>query len=228
LRLHEPAGSFDVSWTGKEPLPAYTDRVKQEGSWFVPAMWSVLLAPAATAAIYFPLRGDRTEGEGQASENWSGSLGFGYFVAVVTVFSDVYAIAYAYRDARSERLHRNRTGWTLHVGPHYILATGATGRREFPWDQVQRVTIEEIRGPTPRLSGAPYLCTGVHLQPARGASRPKKKLPAGWPYQQSGTITVRGDRRFPVCLGLMTEQQRTELTEALARYGGKRWKLLAV
>ena len=75
--------------------------------------------------------------------------------------------------AKEARRRPEKPAWTLHVGPQYIVTAGSNGRREFAWDQIQSVTIEEIKG------SSPYRYTGVHVQLAPGVSRPPKIPPAG-------------------------------------------------
>ncbi|QHC25043.1 hypothetical protein [Streptomyces sp. GS7] len=125
-----------------------------------------------------------------------------------------------------ERLRENPAGWALHVGPQYIQTTSATGRREFTWDRIQRVTIEEIQptyGSFEELTcSAEYVYSGVHIW-TRYDDGATALRPAGWPYPWLGSLANREDGLLPICvLGPMTEQQRTALTEALARYGGQR------
>jgi hypothetical protein len=112
---------------------------------------------------------------------------------------------------------RRKSGWSLHVGPKSITTTCAVdySRREYLWDHLQRFTIEEVAAANPG-----YRYTGLHIEYTQHARRSAERhRPAGW-GPLGGTLIVRKDGVVPVCvLGPMTDQQRAELEEALARYG---------
>ncbi|OIJ89436.1 hypothetical protein BIV25_33815 [Streptomyces sp. MUSC 14] len=112
-----------------------------------------------------------------------------------------------------------RSGWVLHVGPKYIMTTDSTVRREFTWDRILYISIREFR------NWGPYQFTVLYLTFMPG-SEPSLLKPAGWPYPKAPlSESVPG---VPVCvLGPMTPEQRAELSEALGRYGGRRWKPFA-
>ncbi|WP_372463751.1 hypothetical protein [Streptomyces pinistramenti] len=126
--------------------------------------------------------------------------------------------AQTYVMKKAAQLPERMPGWTLYVGRNYIVTTDATGRREFTWDRLAKVTVGEIphRG-----------AVSVHraLRGVRAEIRPAEYAPAGWPHPKLlPPATTQVVRTFPVCvLGPMTHAQRTELSEALARYGGSRW-----
>ncbi|MER6946822.1 serine/threonine-protein kinase [Nonomuraea sp. NPDC000554] len=226
-RMPEPDGSFDMSWTGKEPLSAYADRTRPSGVWKTWAIWAAALGLAAAVCIYLPLQGHRLSLQTDAGDEltgWGYLLAFGLLLAMGSIAPcAINAIYAAYSEMKTARPHGDRDAWTLHVGPNHIVTNGTTGRREFTWDQIQRITIEPIRG-----KGAgrePYMYNGLHLEHAPGNDRrPTELCPAGWPHHEPATIAARKDGRFPICvLGPMTKEQQTALTEALARHGGRRW-----
>ncbi|WP_331769254.1 serine/threonine protein kinase (plasmid) [Embleya sp. NBC_00888] len=205
-------GTFDIAWTGREPLSAYTDDETGHRRDLSPRTWTTLavitfLATAACMGLPLLLDSD-------AIAVW---LTLGCFVMSAWMGTTARA-ADAIRTARITRPYPDRTGWALHVGPHYLVTTGVTGRREFTWDRISRVTIEQIAG------AGPHKYTGIVLKHKPGVTPPATKVPPGWPYPHSSSIRWGLGRHFPICvLGPMTQQQRTRLTDALARYGGERW-----
>lgn len=206
---------FSVTWTGEEPLSAYAARPGGVRAGLWAGGWSLL----AVASIYLPLRtGLMHIGPGGSDTPWiilpiaggiMGLLALGYGVAAV--LGAVQEVQHALREKRRAR-------WALHVGPPGIETTSAAGRREFTWDQIQRVVIEEVQG------SPPYRYTGVHVDLVPDAVRPTVLRPAGWIYPQPDALPARRGGRILVCvLGPMTERQRADLIEAFTRYGGQRW-----
>jgi serine/threonine protein kinase len=219
----ETGGPFAMSWTGAEPPSTYADAVGEPPGRRTKtvAIRSVISLLAGTAGIAIPWWLDPRVFTRDDFHPLDLPIILGLVTALAgAVFGHAALIAFASerREARVTRPYPHRTGWTLHVGPDSIVTTGATGRREFPWDRIRRVTIEQIKG------AGPYRYTGIHLHTKGSAGRPSIPLPAGWPYPHPGSITPYPDLR-PVCvLGPMTHRQRTELTRALARFGGRRWQ----
>jgi serine/threonine protein kinase len=203
---------FHMSWTGTEPPATYAaSRDADKHSYW---LWSALWSPLAAASIYFPLQHTRSD-----DSPWGLILVLGFISAFIAVCCIIQAAGDTLEQSKEARRRPEKPAWTLHVGPQYIVTAGSNGRREFAWDQIQSVTIEEIKG------SSPYRYTGVHVQLAPGVSRPPKIPPAGWPHPEPNTITILANGRVPVCvLGPMTGQQRIELTEALARYGDGQWR----
>ncbi|MFE2971421.1 serine/threonine-protein kinase [Streptomyces sp. NPDC059340] len=204
-----PGAPFTISWTGKEPMATYTDTRRIRGS--VNGL-SIALA-VALAGVLISLT--------QAPHNMfvfepghpSGWLvvfmvfsGIGVFVLSMLL---VIAVAYGLR---------RKSAWSLHVGPEGITTTSAVdySRRKYPWHHLQRFTIEEVAAANPG-----YRYTGLHVEYTKDARRSAKRhRPAGFSNVGGGTLIVRKDGVVPVCvLGPMTDQQRAELEEALARYG---------
>jgi hypothetical protein len=113
------------------------------------------------------------------------------------------------------RFRRDRSAWSLQIGPPGIRTDSGLGRREYRWNQVQTFAIEEVVG-----DGGNYRCSaGLHIKFIKGDKRSYLDLcrPAGWPFPQRA---IRHNAMVPVCvLGPMTDKQRTALREALARYG---------
>ncbi|MFF3690966.1 serine/threonine-protein kinase [Streptomyces sp. NPDC002187] len=217
-RLTEPADSFDMAWTGQEPLTTYTLRTRKQGRWKERAISSAIAALASAVGFYLALGVHYEASSGDAFTVWTAVL----LCAIAATLYAIVALIGACLDLRVERLHERRTGWSLHVGPDHIVTTSAGGRQEYAWDQIQRVTIYEIG------VHAPCVYTGLHVA-QRGPARPPQLelCPAGWPYHWQLEMmddAEDSDTPVPICvLGPLTEQQRTELVEALARYGGQRW-----
>ncbi|WP_052425199.1 serine/threonine-protein kinase [Streptomyces fulvoviolaceus] len=220
-QLPEHLGPFDVSWTGEEPLSTYTSRAGRRG-------WKAMATLAAVSALVAVVTLSLAAGRRLEKLPGEEEMTPGAVLLMVGVLAAGLAASLAVPvigRLHGERLRENPTGWALHVGPQYIQTTSGTGRREFTWDQVQRVTIGEIQ---PRYGNfeeltcsAEYVYTGVHIWD-RSAEASIALRPAGWPYPWLGSLAEREDGLFPICvLGPMTEQQRTALTEALARYCGQ-------
>ncbi|MGG7575995.1 PH domain-containing protein [Streptomyces sirii] len=209
-----PLASFDVSWTGQEPLSAYAAGPRTTARWIT----ALLSSAIAVACFYFPLHlGLVTPGATAGQDGWVALMSVGGGIGgLLALGATGSAITGTFVITKHAGARKARSPWALHVDPRGIATGSAAGRREVPWDRIQRVSIEEIQG------SPPYRYTGIHIDLKRGASKPTMLRPAGWPYPQPDTVKAR--RRVPVCvLGPMTERQRTELIEALAGYGGQRW-----
>ncbi|MFF9287081.1 serine/threonine-protein kinase [Streptomyces griseosporeus] len=209
-----PRASFEMSWTGQEPLSTYAATPRMTAYWY-----TVLLSSAiAVASIYFPLHlGYVTPGATDGQEGWLAILTMGGTVGgLVALGSTAAALSGAFAISKHAGMRTARSPWTLHVDQQGIATGSAAGRRDIPWSRIQRVSIEEIQG------SPSYRYTGIHIDVEPGAGRPTILRPAGWPYAQPETVKPRA--RVPVCvLGPMTERQRTELMETLAVHGGQRW-----
>ncbi|MGW7367503.1 serine/threonine-protein kinase [Streptomyces sp. NPDC054841] len=208
-----PLASFEMSWTGQEPLSAYAATPRTKATWFT----ALLSSAIAVASFYFPLHlGLVTPGATDGQDGWLAIMSVGGGLGgVVALGATVGAITETFVITKHAGARKARSQWALHIGPRGIATGSAAGRREIPWDQIQRVSIEEIQ------SSSPYRYTGIHIDLEPGASRPTMLRPAGWPYPQPNTVRARP--RVPVCvLGPLTERQRTELIETLTGYGGQR------
>ncbi|MFG2730365.1 protein kinase [Streptomyces canus] len=214
-RLPQFIGPFDVIWTGNESPSAYAARPGKAGIW----LWTAGLSSIAAPSTYLGLHPEFFRvGPESTSTPWRGFLAIGLMSAFIALVCAIAAVIRVLREVEHTRLPKQRAAWTLHVGPRGLVTTGAAGRREFTWDRIQRVGIEEIQG------SPSYRYTGVHLDPAPGGARPTLTRPAGWIYSQPDTVTFRESGRTPICvLGPMTKRQRAELIDALAGYGGQRW-----
>ncbi|XCM31728.1 serine/threonine-protein kinase [Streptomyces parvus] len=210
---YPPTVPFEVSWTGQEPLSTYAAGPGHEIFWLMS-----LLSAAISAGSFFLLADLGFE----TPESTAGTkllqilsvLGLigGGAVAFLTAAA---AIGITHQIGKHGRERKARSRWSLHVGGQGITTHSSAGRREIPWQQIQRVSVERIQ------SSSPFRFTGIHIDPEHGAGKPVKLRPAGWPYSRR-TLTAR--TRRPVCvLGPLTKKQRKELKKALAGYGGQRW-----
>ncbi|MEU3461177.1 serine/threonine-protein kinase [Streptomyces sp. NPDC006733] len=201
------ARPFQMSWTGTEAPTTYAVRrdADKHSYWFWTALWS----PVAVAGTSLSL-----QHTGSEAGVWQVIRFLWPFLVLIAVGCLIEAVLGSRKHAKEARALPQHAAWTLQVGPHSIVTAGVHGRREFAWDQIRSVSIEEIDGTSP------YRFTGVHVQLVSSAGRPRKLPPAGWPHPES-TITIREQGKVPICvLGPMTGQQRIALTEALARHGG--------
>ncbi|WP_328623635.1 MULTISPECIES: hypothetical protein [unclassified Streptomyces] len=129
------------------------------------------------------------------------------------LFAVVYLIVLVAGVVRS-RYEREGSPWSLSIGPHDIIATGAF-RRAVGWEQIQMVTVQALR------CDMPYEYRALHVRSTDAASLAIAR-PAGWVYPRG--IHRRPDRRIPLCiLGPMTDQPHSEFTTALIRYVGRLW-----
>ncbi|MEU7860222.1 serine/threonine-protein kinase [Nonomuraea sp. NPDC049141] len=215
-RLPEPHGAFEMSWTGEEPASAYAARLGKPGYyWF---FWAVILLLGAALGIYFSLPHVHAPGPANSDNPWMIPFVSGILAALGALGCVIGAVVNTFRELRHAALSQRAPAWSLHIGPECIATTGNTGRREFSWDQMKTVNIEEIKS----LSSW-YRYAGVHIRFTHDAPHSKQMRPAGWFSPHPGSFIVR--ERVAVCvLGPMTEKQRTELVEALARFGSQRWK----
>jgi tRNA A-37 threonylcarbamoyl transferase component Bud32 len=224
----ETNGAFEMPWTGEEPPSTYADGPREPPAEYtmIPPVILLLVGAAGTLIPWWLDPGIYSAGRHPLVLTIPVFLGFisgglGLIGALVVINGN----GNRRLEERVTRPYPHRTGWSLHVGPNYIVTTGATGRREFTWDQIHRVTIEQIKG------AGPYRYTGIHLS-KEGARQLPTPLPAGWPYPHPDSIgpyqrlvDAELSSHMPICvLGPMTHEQRTELTQALARFGGRRWQ----
>jgi hypothetical protein len=204
----KPDAPFTISWTGKDPLSAYTDS-SHKG--FLVGLAKVLL-PVTAPGVLIPLLLHRIKvGTGQ-EDGW-----MAWFV-LSTVFG-LFTLGFLLVLPVLTYLHRTRKGWSLSVGPEYIETTSHFGTRKYLWRQVLECTIEGIVTNFWVL----HEFTGLHLKFTKDVDRKRGTDPAGWSPNCPGERTIRGDGAWPICvLGPMTEKQRSELDEAIARYGPPR------
>lgn len=218
-RRPEDPSPVEVSWTGKEPLSTY-DRRLANLDWAGHAALAAI--SALVALVCLPLASGLRLKVLPGEDISPGLLPLlGGVLGVILAANSAITAIYRVHTFNSGRLleNKNREGWTLHVGPHYIAATSdTTGRCEFTWDQVERVRFEGI------TSRGKYVYTGVCIRTTDRADGPL--CPAGWPYPwPEGQVTKRADKLFPICvLGPMPKKQRAALIEALASYGGQKWQ----
>ncbi|MFE7268920.1 hypothetical protein ACFU9B_44750 [Streptomyces sp. NPDC057592] len=138
---------------------------------------------------------------------------------IVTLLWAIFCLFKLAENTHQRSRHRsalpNRSPWSLHVGPGGITTTD-NFRRTIPWEQVKTVTTEIINAPEW------YAYPGLHVRFVKHANVTPLR-PAGWFYP--GGAPDGTDGRVPVCvLGPLTEHQHFELTEALTRHAGARWR----
>ncbi|WP_328946790.1 serine/threonine protein kinase [Streptomyces sp. NBC_00250] len=201
-------GPFEISWTGREPTTDYARMTSAHVSrvWRVSAVLWAITAGGLGYAL--------ADGAFQREESspTPGSLA-GLAGVIAGIFALVYLLVLVLSVVR-RRYERERPPWSLSVGPHGIVATGAF-RRAVGWDQIQMVTVEAIP------SHMPYDYRALYVRSTDAANLASAR-PAGWAYPSG--IYRRPDRRIPLCvLGPMTEQQHSEFTDALIRYAGALW-----
>ncbi|MEV5385632.1 protein kinase [Streptomyces sp. NPDC052721] len=185
-------GPFSISWTGKEPKSAYSDT-------------RPLRARIITFAILLPVAmvgGFILVAKGIARAPHAEGLGIaGLFLILFGMFMLLGLLTNI----------PDKSAWSLRVGPLGIRTTKGLTKHEYLWNQVQTFAIEEVVSSTYRCSA------GLHVKFAKGSKSRNQLRPPGWPYGQD--VLLRNGM-VPVCvLGPMTDQQRTALKEALARYG---------
>ncbi|MGW6753121.1 protein kinase domain-containing protein [Streptomyces sp. NPDC055006] len=211
----EPAAPFAISWTGKDPLSTYAERWSK--GWMEGLAKFVLVV--TPPGIFVPLLLHRIESPGSGQDDaWMAwfvlSLVLGLFALGTLLWLSVMT-----------HFHRTTKSWSLHVGQQGIATTDTTGTREYQWSHVQGATIEEIDSSTKYCDTrvSLYRYTGLHVQFTIDAAGSAPSRPAGWPPSFPGKVAARKSGLVPVCvLGPMADKQRSELTEALARYARQR------
>ncbi|WP_018541941.1 caspase family protein [Streptomyces sp. MspMP-M5] len=213
----KPAAPFTISWTGKDPLSAYTN---SSGMGCLNGFAKVGLA-VSSPGVLIPLLMHRiTSGTGQ-DDGWMAWFVLSIVLGLFTLGILLWLSTVTYR------LRTN--GWSLRVGPQGIATTSSSGRCEYRWNHVRGVTIEEIVAPMKFFDAADftvklYKYTGIHIQFTTDGASSSPSRPAGWPPSHPGKIAIRRSGRagrIPVCvLGPMTDRQRTELKMALKTHAG--------
>ncbi|MER7484323.1 serine/threonine-protein kinase [Streptomyces sp. NPDC126510] len=201
-----PEGPFTILWTGKEPLSSYTDT--RELRSITASMAKVSAVGLAGVVISLGMGGRPGQGNG-----WSFVFMASSIVGIIMLMGPLGVGAL--------RLIYDRSAWSLQIGPQGIRTTIGFGRHEYQcqWNHVQLFAINRIKGEN-RLAGIgnwyqspAALCVKF----TKGAKRSAVIPLAGWPFPVAARVR---NGRVPVCvLGPMTDQQRTALREALARYG---------
>ncbi|MDT0345968.1 serine/threonine-protein kinase [Streptomyces litchfieldiae] len=198
-----PGSSFTISWTGEDRLSTYFDTRPRR----VRAVSMTIAVTVLLAGFFITLALDPNEpftsaedGEADAWSAWSilFACTAGFTLLLLLVF-----LPMSYPAAK--------TAWSLQVGPRGIRTTSGFDRREYPWDIVRAFAIGEGGNSKSFLWSA-----ALHIK-FTGAEHPADSHPAGWPLPHRPEAF---NDMVPVCvLGPMTDQQRTALREALARYG---------
>ncbi len=197
----EVPGPFAISWTGKEPLSAYTN-IRQTRLLVVGL--TVALAVAVTGVVIGAQHQLWRDGQNITSSGWSSLLwsSLGFAVLVVIFLCEAAEAAFP----------RGKRSWSLQIGPPGIRTTHGPDRREYVWDQVQMFAIQEVASKVRVAARA-----GLYVKCAQAGQRGKSVKPAGWPLRK---LAIGRQGMIPVCvLGPMSDQQRDALDGALARYG---------
>ncbi|MFB7756731.1 protein kinase [Streptomyces sp. NPDC056121] len=205
-----PATTVRLYWSGKDPLPTYTDATTKSAL----IRWCAFALVLALPATFLPLLLHRIKPPGSGQDDgWMALFvvsGLCALFALITVLIYLPVLTFLHRTA----------GWSLKVGPQGIETVSAAGRHELRWSDLDRVSIAEIDGRVKFFSGKIHLhrYAGIHVKLVKGAKRAHAR-PAGWPTLYPGNIVARQDKMVPVCvLGPMTDQQRAELKDALSTY----------
>ncbi|WP_165845429.1 serine/threonine-protein kinase [Streptacidiphilus pinicola] len=206
-------GSFELAWTGREPLHGFAEEVpagtSSDVAELIPALWLISLGLVIVGVVEL-LSNALPEISTSHSQLGLGLLGGGGLFAVLAICCHLAAVY----SRRLGQVPSARPGWALYVGPDYIMTTSSTGRREFTWDNIKEVTIRDLQ------DAVPYRFTALFVKPVRRDSA-VTQAPAGWPVPK---VWRANDIGHPVCvLGPMTHEQRTQLSQALANHGGARW-----
>ncbi|MFG2730366.1 serine/threonine-protein kinase [Streptomyces canus] len=202
---------FEVSWARGKAQPSARTLA-------LPVFFTVLSLCAVGISYYYATKSSGTAPKGPESHDDFTAMDWLIFISALTfVPLWIFAVkAFSYITVR-----RRATGWSLQVRPSHIATREGTGaQRVFAWNQVEAVTVQAIALPEWRMVKAPAC---VCLKFVDVTSRPINLKPAGWFLTTERT--VKGYGGHAVCvLSPMTERQWTDLFEALARYGGERWK----
>jgi len=216
-------GSFEITWTAKERFGRLTPGAKAT-LW---VGWSfvslVVIGGLATLATIGPPPNGWADVREVMFSDGAVSLKLMSWSTVIAIVFTLVATASAV--SRAARVRATRP-WSLRIGPEGITtvdanvataATGPSGRRTFGWQHIQLVTLEEIRAKM--LERDP----GLHIRFTPDAPHTGRGRPAGWNHTES--TTVRKDGSIPLCvLGPLTEEQHFDLTSALTRHAGPRWR----
>ncbi|MFJ3714084.1 serine/threonine-protein kinase [Streptomyces sp. NPDC090053] len=203
-QLAGPGGPFTISWTGKEPLSAYTTWLRHG---VIVRLTIVMAVCAAVCFVSLALGPDEFFVREHRHNGWVitflVSSGPGAWLLVML---SVAGVAASFR-----RLNYVRPAWSLQVGRPGIRTTSGSETREYQWSQVQKFAIEEMVGDEHQATA------GLHIRFIKGTKHSTRPRLPGWPFPQRPS-TRNG--MVPICaLGPMTDQQRAQLSESLARYG---------
>ncbi|MET9500079.1 serine/threonine-protein kinase [Streptomyces sp. NPDC006552] len=198
-----PRTVFAMSWTGSEPLATYT---KPSNRLAASAQWLFFVS----IGVWLPLDQHKIHIGGGAEESnnpWTALFVLCVLAAAVLLLATLI-LAVEWLQCRPEG------AWSLRVSPAGVKATGKLGEREYPWDEIRTCVIEKTEG----ISTYEYTALWLNFVTNKELTVRDRVPPAGWTRSHPKT-TPRKDGLVPVCiLGPMTESERTELDEALARY----------
>ncbi|MFI6979192.1 protein kinase [Embleya sp. NPDC050154] len=205
-------GAFDISWTGREPI---TDYAPSRFDTSQSAVLRVVITLAVAVASFFGVSVTGGFDDGEDSYIWLIPNAVGILAAIWLFISLILLQMGVRANGRHRHALPNRAPWSLHVGPQGIVTTDGF-RRTVTWDQVETVTTEVVVAPVPYAYRGLY----VHFVDDAGGTPLR---PAGWFYPDKAASGTVG--RIPLCiLGPLTEQEYDELTQALTRHAGARWR----
>ncbi|GAA3868053.1 serine/threonine-protein kinase [Streptomyces sedi] len=203
-RPNGSAETFELSWTGREPLSHYTDtRTLRAWTWGL-----VVAAVLGALGTWFVASAGQVEPrQGEENEGW-----LTLFVVSSVTFVMAPPTLLAFR--LFHRLTHRKPAWALRVGPQGIETTSDYEERAYGWHEFRRTVVKEIDYEEPL-----YRYTGLHVEFVKDAASPTaSRRPAGWPPRLK-EVGTGAHRLVPVCvLGPMTHRQRAELNAALARH----------
>ncbi|MEU4845827.1 hypothetical protein [Streptomyces gilvosporeus] len=201
---------FSISWTGREPTSSYIRARPTRRLIGLPSIWlAAALAGVLTSLIQGWQQPHFKDGPGHPSW-WPPTQRLGPVFLFLSGLIGIIALIFLLVNAA--QLPYCAFPWSLKIGPPGIRTTGVYDSREYTWSQVQTFAVRRIYG----LNGSSL--TALAIKPMTGEKQPTQCWPNGWPYPVRAWVIAGGLE--PVCvLGPMSDQQRTALNEALARYG---------
>ncbi|MFD0622354.1 serine/threonine-protein kinase [Streptomyces sanglieri] len=175
----EPArdGAFEISWTGQEPITEYAPAARWRNSQLV--LFLVVHLAATAAGLYVTVLSIQGHFD---NDSWLAILAPLSVLSLILAILGLFKLAEnTHQCSRHRSALRNRSPWSLHVGPGGITTTD-NFRRTIPWEQVKTVTTEIIDAPEwyayPGLHVRFFKRANVTPYAPRAGSTPATLLPA--------------------------------------------------